>query len=708
MEDSLIRTCPLMKIPFDVKPASATNIRLCLLSVLAVALLASGCSRDDDARPTGLPDGERPSILLITLDTTRADYLGTESRSVSTPNFEALADKGLYFTQAYSTTPTTLPSHTSMMTGLYPVDHGIRENGRRVGDQLELLAPRLKELGYDSAAFVSGFPLASQFGLARGFDVYDDSFVGVAEERSATRTTDAVLHYLQRENAAEFLWVHYFDPHAPYEPPEEFMSQYPDSPYSGEVAYMDREVGRLVAAFEKRFSGQPRKILVVGDHGEGLGDHGEALHGNLLYQATMRVPLIVAGDGIAPGRIDRAVSVRQVFDTVLEWAGVEREQSLLGSSRVPVLAEALKPYLQYGWQPQFMAVLDGIKMIQSGDIEVFDVRADPGETDNLAGGIDLAPELQGAISAYSSRAFEENGNEAESQASLSEKTVERLASLGYVGSSGRPILRDVAPNPRDMVHIYRDLDIGSGHFTRQNYAAAIEVFSRVLEVDPHNFMAAMRLAVAHSVTNQDEQAQHFFERAKSINPSSIDLRHYHAMHYMRTRRFDLAEPLFESVLLEMPERLPALQGLVSIYARQGKEQEVMQLLERIVEIKDSPGKELVRLGQMRMARGDTQAAIRAFERASETLGRRFRQDLELGVLYLADRQFSNAASSLDKVSRSHPAYPMALFKRAQVSVLLGEADSEARVRKAWRQGDSTTRRLITAEKLFRGIDYRAD
>lgn len=697
------------KKPVNVKLTRSVMFQLCAMFVAVVTLLISGCSRQDDgSQSKGLPDGERPAILLITLDTTRADRLGIESSSVNTPHLKALAERGLYFTQAYSTTPTTLPSHTSMMTGLYPTDHGIRENGRRVGGRLEVLAARLKGLGYHTAAFVSGFPLAQQFGLARGFDKYDDAFTGNAAERSAKVTTDAVLEYLELPQTADFLWVHYFDAHAPYEPPEPFLSQYPDSPYSGELAFMDGEVGRLLSAFEARFSDQPQKIIVVGDHGEGLGDHGEALHGNLLYQGTMRVPLIIAGDGIIPGSVDRAVSVRQVFDTVLEWAGAKGERSLLGSKREPVLAEALKPYLQYGWQPQFMVVLDGIKMIQSGDIEVFDLQADPDETNNLVGSVDLAPELQGAISGYSSRALEEQNSQVETQEALSQKTVERLASLGYVGTSGHPVLRNVAPNPRDMVHIYRDLDIGSGHFTSQNYDAAIQVFSGILEVDPYNFMAAMRLAVAYSVTDQKDQAQEFFERARSINPSSIDLRHYHAMHYMRNQQRDLAEPLFESVLLEMPDRLPALQGLVSIYTRQGKDEKAMQLLEKVVKIKDSPGPELVRLGEMRMAKGDTKAAISAFEQASQVLDRRFRQNLELGVLYLADRQYSNAASSLDKVSRFHPAYPMALFKRAQVSVLLKEADSEARVRQAWQRADNNTRRLIASETLFRGIDYRSE
>ena len=675
------------------------------LFTLLVILLNVSCSQES-ADVLRLSEEERPAILLITLDTTRADRLGIESTKVKTPHLKTLATRGVYFSNAYATTPTTLPAHTSMFTGLYPVDHGIRENGRRVSEQLPLLATQLQDLGYSTAAFVSGFPLAQQFGLARGFDTYDDAFVGVANERSASATTDVAIEHLAHVGAANFLWVHYFDAHSPYEPPEPFDSQYPDNPYLGELAFIDQEIGRLLSAFESRYADRSRKIIVAGDHGEGLGDHGEAFHGNLLYQGTMRVPLIVAGDGIPAAKVDKAVSTRQIFDTVLGWAGGVAEHSLLKHKGEPVLAEALKPYLQYGWQPQFMVVLDGIKMIQSGDIEVFDLQVDTQESNNLAGTIDLAPELQGAISAYAARALEESKNEKQNQSTLSQQTVERLASLGYVGSSGQPVLREVAPNPRDMVHIYRDLDVGSGHFINHNYDKAIETFTHILEVDPYNFMAAMRLAVAHSVTNEQDQAQTYFERARSINPASLDLRHYHAMHYMRSQQWDLAQPLFESVLQEMPDRLPALQGMVRIYARQGKENEAMEALEKVIEIKDAPGAELTQLGQLRMAKGDTRGAIQAFEQAKEILKRRFRLNLELGVLYLADRQFAEAAVSLDKVTRLHPAYPMALFKRAQVSVLLKESDSESRVQRAWQRADNTTRQLISNEKLFRGMNFR--
>lgn len=680
-----------------------------LSAIFMGAMLSLACSRDEEqVLLSALPDEERPAILLITLDTTRADRLGIESEMVQTPFLSALAKRGAYFSQAYASTPTTLPAHASMFTGLYPADHGIRENGRRVSDKLELLAPLLQKLNYKTAAFVSGYPLAAQFGLARGFEHYDDAFVDAAEERVAKDTTDAALKHLQEGEAADFIWVHYFDAHAPYEPPEPFRTEYADDLYAGELAYMDVQIGRLVAAFEAQYAERPKRIIVAGDHGEGLGDHGEDLHGNLLYQGTMRVPLLLAGDDIAPALVDHAVSTRQIFDTVFQWAGGSADRGLLDSESGPVIAEALKPYLQYGWQPQYMAVFDGIKLIQAGDVQVFDVLSDPLEARDLFGTVDLAPELQGALSAYAARALDEPEESIEQQTPLSQKTVDRLASLGYVGSSGRPVLREVAPNPRDMVHLFKDLDIASGHFTHRRYASANRIFTKILQEDPYNFMAAMRLAVSHSVTNQPGKAQSYFERAREINPVSIDLRHYHAMHYLKYKQWREAEPLFESVLQEMPDRLPALQGLTSIYLQQGNPDRALVLLERMVEIKDQPGREWVQIGQLKMRKGNTDAAIEAFEKARSLLAEKFTQQLELGVLYLADRQFAKAAASLDRVNRRHPNFAMALFKRAQASVLLKESDSTAKVRRAWQQGNSTTRQLIAAEKLFQGIPYAKD
>jgi len=690
------------------KPDSRFTI---LTAVLVIVLtLLTACSQESDtadkARVTNKPAGfVQPSILLVTLDTTRADRLGIETDEVKTPHLEALAKRGVYFEQAYSVTPTTLPSHTSMMTGLYPAEHRIRENARPVSKKLELLAAILKNDGYDTAAFVSGYPLAAQFGLSRGFGHYDDAFVSTAAERSAGETTDLAVSWLAGKKDTTFMWVHYFDAHEPYQPPEPFLSEYPDAPYLGEIAYMDQEFGRLIKAFEQHTQGRPWKIIVVGDHGEGLGDHGETLHGNLLYQGTMRVPLIVAGSGIDAGIVEPAVSVRQVFDTVLEWSGVSRPGGLLGDNTEPVMAEALKPYLHYGWQPQFMAILDGIKVISSGETEIYDVIIDPAESNNLDEIIEPDPAIWDALEAYSIRALAEQEQD-QQQPALSQDALDKLASLGYIGSTGLPRVREDAPSPKDMVHIYRDMDIAAGLFQKQDYAPVIPLFKRILEADPNNFMTVVRLAVAYSMTGDDIQAQELFDRARAIDPGSADLRHYQALHYVKNEQWDLAQPLFESVLAETPNRVLTLAGLAKVYSSQGELEKAKLLLERIVRIKDSPGIEWARLGKVRMALNDTKGAIRAFEISRKMLADQFRFHLELGVLYMADRRFKDAALSLDKVSRQHPAYPMALYKRAQTSVLLKERDREQRVRQAWVQADRTTRPLIENEQLFRGISFR--
>ncbi|MGB7490138.1 MAG: sulfatase-like hydrolase/transferase, partial [Thermoanaerobaculia bacterium] len=229
--------------------------RTCLLAT-GLALLACGSETSESTSsavrdPTVL---EQPSILLITLDTTRADALGLETDKVETPALNALAERGQVFSQAYATAPMTLPAHTSIFTGLYPTEHGIHENGRRFSDTDRLLAKKLRPLGYKTAAFVSAFPLAAEFGLASGFDHYDDELPRDKSERPANETTDRALEFLEQTSATPlFLWVHYFDPHEPYEPPEPYRSEYPEDPYLGEIAFVDRELGRLIGVFEARF-----------------------------------------------------------------------------------------------------------------------------------------------------------------------------------------------------------------------------------------------------------------------------------------------------------------------------------------------------------------------------------------------------------------------------------------------------------------------
>lgn len=697
------------------RPAAAAALAV-------VAALALACGRDASApSESAATQAAKPSILFVTLDTTRADSIGPETDRIATPTLTALAGRGLRFSQAYTTAPETLPAHASMLTGLYPAGHGVHENSRRLGDGIEPLAARLAAAGYATAAFVSGFPLDRRFGLARGFDRYDDDLGAGGVERSAGDTTDRALAFLAESGRGPLLlWVHYYDPHAPYEPPEPFRSRYPDDPYLGEIAYVDRELGRLVAAFQARFAnggagggGGGAAILVAGDHGEGRGDHGETLHGNLLYQGVMRVPLILAGAGVPAGERSEPVSTRRVFDTVLAWAGVEGDggASLLDERPDTVLGEAMKPFLAYGWQPQVMAVSGRFKLIRAGDLELYDVVADPAETRDLAAGDSgttdtaerepLARELARAAREYPlPAAAGPTGSTAALPDPADREARERLATLGYVASEIRQPVRADAPSPRTMTHLFADLDLGSGLFVRGAYPQAIPVFERVLARDPNNLMVAVRLAVAHSTLGHSQRALDYFQRAQTIAPDSVDVRHYLAMHYDRSGDWQRAEPLFAGALAEEPDRLPALEGLARIRERQGRLAEAAALLERAIALDNDPAPGLAKLGELRMALGDSEGAVRAFERARDLAGPGFSRDLELGVCYLAMRRLEEARDALDRVPPDHPGYSMALFKRAQVSVLLAEPDRAAHIRAARAHADATTRPLIQSERLF--------
>lgn len=668
---------------------------------LAGAMLLGACSRKPESgaaasRPADA-SAARPSILLVTLDTTRADAIGPEARGVQTPGFDALAARGRLFRQAYSTVPETLPAHASMLTGLYPAGHGVHENARAVPETRALLAEELRRAGYRTVAHVSSFVLARRFGLARGFDVYDDELPAGRAERTARQTTDRALARLAEPSRAPlFLWVHYFDPHHPYEPPEPFRSRYAETPYLGEVAAMDAELGRLALAFERQAPG-PVAILVAGDHGEGLGEHGESQHGKLLYQATMRVPLLLLGPGVAPGRSDEPVSIRRIFHTILDLAGISSTDSLRGPSREVVLGEAMKPFLSYGWQPQVMAVEGRHKAILAGRLEAYDVVADPQEARDIAEQAQLSRPLRNALREYPPPPI---GGPAPATKALGEEERRKLASLGYVSARAAPVVRKDAPRPADMARLFGSLDEASDLFVRAEYARVIPLLEQILAADPGNLDAALRLASAHSSLGHERQALAAFEKAESIAPGSQDVRTYLGLHYERGLQWERAAPLLERVVAEAPDRLPAVEALARVRERQGRMKEAVGLLRKAYALRDATPVELARLGQLAMSVGQTEPALEAFEKARALRPDAFRNDLELGVLYLAVRRLPEARDRLDRVPPSHPGYAMALFKRAQVSVLLREPDQAARIAKARQHADATTAALIERERLF--------
>jgi arylsulfatase A-like enzyme/Flp pilus assembly protein TadD len=663
------------------------------IALLIAALLLSACGREAP-RKTESP---RPSILFVTLDTTRADAAGPEAVGVSTPAFNALAARGRRYRWAYATVPQTLPSHTSMLTGLYPAGHGIHENARHLADAQPLLAEKLHAAGYRTAAFVSAFALARRFGLARGFDTYDDEQPAGLAERTAKETTDRVIAFL-REPVKQplFLWVHYYDPHYPYTPPEPFRSRYAAQPYYGEVAYMDEQLGRLAAAFEQQVKG-PVAIILVGDHGEGLGEHGEQQHGNLLYQATMHVPLVVVGPGVQPGIGDTPVSTRRIFHTILDWAGIDKTNSLLRGDSEVVAGEAMKPFLDYGWQPQVMAVEGTRKAILAGRLEVYDVAADPAETHDLAATANLSRPARTTLHDYPIPSMDAP----QSEANLNDEERRKLAALGYVSSVARPVVRADAPRPADMAPMFALLDKASGLFVREQYAQAIPLIAEVLAKDPHNLDAALRLGTAHSALGHEDLALAAYRKAEEIAPNSPDVRTYLALHYARTKEWRKAVPMLERIVAESPDRVPALEALALLRERQGRIDDAAALRQKVYALRSPSGPELVHLGELQMALGQTAPAIESFSRARTEQGSAFQHDLELGVLYLAANRLQDARTALDRVPATHPGYPMALFKRAQVSVLLGEPDAAMRIDAARTHTNATTRELIAHERLFR-------
>jgi choline-sulfatase len=655
--------------------------------VAAALSVALACGRAP--APTAAP--ARPSILLVTLDTTRADAIGPET----TPALEALAARGARFRQAYATAPETLPSHASILTGLYPAGHGVHENARVVPAAHPLAAEALQRAGYRTAAFVSSFVLARRFGLARGFEVYDDALPDGRSERTAAETTDRALAYLGTAEAApRFLWVHYFDAHAPYQPAEPYRARFAAKPYLGEVAAVDEQLARLVAAFEARAAG-PVAIVVVADHGEGLGDHGESQHGTLAYQATMHVPLVVVGPGVAPAPVDASVSTRRVFHTLLDWAGQGGAHSLRATERDEVvLGEAMKPFLSYGWQPQVIAVAGRHKTIRAGRDESYDVVGDPGESRDL-GEAAVARPVRDALRDYPLPSLAPRREEP-----LDEDARRRLAALGYVGAGSAPAVRPDAPRPADMTRLFDTIERASGLFVREQYAAAVPLLERILREDPGNLDAALRLATAHSSLGHGAAAERAFDKARALAPDSADVRAYLGLHYARGAQWPRAVPLLERAAEEFPDRVPVLEALASVREREGRLPEALALQQRVDALSPSGPDALLRLGRLAMAAQQTAAAIQAFERARAARPASFPADLELGVLYLADRRLPEARDALDRVPAQHPAYAMALFKRAQVGVLLREPDARDRIEAARKRADATTRPLIARERLF--------
>jgi len=344
-----------------------------------------------------------------------------------------------------------------------------------------------------------------------------------------------------------------------------------------------------------------------------------------------------------------------------------------------------------------MAVSGTFKAIEAGKIETYDLASDPRETRNLGAGANFPPGLRKAKDDYPVA----SPASARTPDNLDEAARQRLASLGYISAGAAPVVRKDAPRPADMAGLLDTIDKASGLFTAGLYAQAMPLLEQIRARDPYNLDATLRLATAHSMLGQNGQAVALFEHAASLAPESPDVRVYLGLHYARTKDWGRALPLLEKASAETPDRVAVLEALVDARTEQDDIADAIRLQQKINSLRSPTGDDLVKLGELEMEAGQTSAATAAFEGARALQGQSFTHDLELGVLYLSAQHFDKARTALDRVPPSSPDYSMALFKRAQVSVLLREPDATARIDAAKKGADAETRPLIERENLFK-------
>jgi len=394
------------------------------------------------------------NFLLITIDTLRADRLSCYgSQEVKTPNIDSLAQNGVLFSRAFAHATTTLASHTNILLGVTPLYHGVHDNSNFIVRKEFLnLAKWLKDHGYSTGAFVGAFPLDSRFGLTQGFDIYDDNYgtQGPLEltfvERKAEVVVDKALAWLKNQKNPWFLWVHCFDPHQPYNPPEPFKTQYRDHPYDGEVAYVDSVLARLFSDLKEKKMEENTLIIFTADHGESLGEHGEATHGYFAYNATLWVPLIISFPGLKPGRVEQDVSHIDIFPTACDLLRLPKPRSLQGISLLPltqgkemasrdIYFESLTAYCNRSWAPLRGFIEGNNKFMDSPLPELYDLGKDFNELNNLAEKTSLdkyRATFEKLVKSQSSP------QEAKAFQKMDRETQEKLRSLGYIASAQAP------------------------------------------------------------------------------------------------------------------------------------------------------------------------------------------------------------------------------------------------------------------------------
>jgi choline-sulfatase len=644
-----------------------------------------------------------PNLLLVSIDTLRADRVSAYGYAEpTTPVLDALAARGARFASAQSASPLTGPSHATILTGQYPPVHGVRDNVRfSIAAASTTLAERLGRAGYETAAFVGAFPVAGAFGFSRGFSVFDEGFhatarAGQVAERPANEVADAAAGWLRARGAKPFLaWVHFYDPHEPYAPPAAERARFAH-PYDGEVAFSDAQLGRLLEALRAAAVEERTLVVVLSDHGEGLGEHGESTHGLLLYESTLRVPFVMAGPGVPPGRVvAERVGTIDVLPTLLALLGLPRPEGLPGRDLRPALAggrlrdeplyaESLYGRLNCRWAPLRAWTEGGFKLVAGGHSELFDLAGDPGERSDLAAS---QPERAGRLRGALERAMAAMapGGDRAAPARLSAEQTEALRALGYVaGGGGGGALDDPRlSDPRNHVRALERLRVLGGA-SGAAVAPALNEAVALAKADPGNPLAHEVIAGLAFQSGRLELAAEALGRFVEIEPERADVLARRGDLLRTLGRLEEAErDLRRAVSLGSTEDWPARVALAETLVARGGLAEAESLLAGVLAQAPRDRAALVAQARLRRAQGRTDEALTGLEAAAQ--GGDTEALLELAEAQAEAGRFSASREAALRVLATSPAHPWALALVGHALVLEGRrAEGEAQLELALR------------------------
>jgi len=652
----------------EEKPAARKPIKflfflILFLIVLSVALyiFTFPTSKEEVKRESDL------NVLLIIIDTLRADRVGYSGYDIETPHIDFLALKGAKFLNTVCQYPMTLPSHASILTSTFPQYHGIKNNGNYyLEERFTTLAEILKEKGFATSAFIGAVVLESKFGLAQGFDHYDDTFrtpdyLKEIETQNLAQDVFQSAHSWFDRNYQEkfFMWVHFYDPHAPYTPPSPYKEKYSDA-YDGEVAYTDVYVGRLIEMLKEKNVYEKTLIVLTGDHGEGLNEHDEITHGFFLYDTTLKVPLVFHCPGIVPkGRaVEEQVRTVDIMPTILDILDIEIPAWLQGESLVPMdekkhsegfdsYAETYFPFLSSGWSPLKAVRTERYKFIQAPKPELYDLVDDPHELKNIVKRkAKIAKEMGDRLEELE-RVF--SSEETPPKKALSFKEREKLRSLGYIDFHEEGDLdKSSLPDPKDKIKIFNQIQTADNLFGEGRFDEAREILNSLLPFDPNNPGIHFLLAQLHFKNAEYEEAIQKLRKVLQVNSRNTTVLLQLGLCYLNINEPYAAEREFEKIFQITPQDVDSLSIISIAYKDKGNLTKSLEYIEKAITLDRENIKWRLQHAETLDLMREDEKALREFEYIMEKDPANPKVYLGLGLYYMNRGKHERGIASFEK------------------------------------------------------------